>query len=201
MQETQALSQHPLGAARAQLHATYIIAQTDDGLVIIDQHAAHERITYERMKAQYVEGNAKSQALLLPEVVTLDPSSSAVILQHAAGLAAFGLEVEEFGQGAVLVRAVPALLAKANIKTLLGDIAATLDEKDGALVLRERLDEICSSMACHGSVRAGRVLNSDEMNALLRQMEATPFSGQCNHGRPTFIKLKLDDIEKLFARR
>ncbi len=200
-------SNFPLGAARAQIHGTYIIAQTDDGIVIIDQHAAHERLMYERLKAQLTGTNTTppAQALLLPEVVELDPSSTATLLANADALRRLGLDVEDFGQGAVLVRSVPALLGApargANIKSLLVDLAATLDEKDSAAALRDYMDAVCSTMACHGSVRAGRTLNADEMNALLRQMEVTPFSGQCNHGRPTFIKLKLDDIEKLFARR
>ncbi|MGE3769697.1 MAG: DNA mismatch repair endonuclease MutL [Bdellovibrionales bacterium] len=190
----------PLGSARAQIHATYIIAQTDDGLVIVDQHAAHERLTYERMKAQLAAKAPQSQALLLPEVVELDPSSTAKLLQSTPLLVQLGLEIEEFGQGAVLVRAVPALLMKASIKNMLVDLAARLDEEDSARGLQDRMEDICSTLACHNSVRAGRILNTEEMNALLRQMEATPFSGQCNHGRPTFVKLKLDDIEKLFSR-
>lgn len=191
----------PLGAARAQLHATYIIAETADGLVIVDQHAAHERLTYERLKAERAAGQVPSQQLLLPEVVELDPASASRLCAESAALAMLGLELEEFGTGAVLVRSTPAALGTPTIKKLVHDLAAYLADGNSKTNLQSYLDAVCSSMACHGSIRAGRVLNVVEMNALLRQMEATPFSGQCNHGRPTFIKLKREDIEKLFARR
>ena len=175
----------PLGAARAQVHGTYIVAQTRDGIVVVDQHAAHERLVYERMKAQMAEGSVIRQALLTPEVVELDPAEADRVLARAEELAQLGLIVEPFGGGAGLLR----------------DIADDLAEHGAALALSERLGEVCGTMACHGSVRAGRVLSAPEMNALLRQMEATPHSGQCNHGRPTYVELKLNDLEKLFGRR
>ncbi|GAB4181609.1 MAG: DNA mismatch repair endonuclease MutL [Thalassobaculales bacterium] len=192
---------HPLGAARAQLHATYILAQTEDGIVIVDQHAAHERLVYERMKAALAAGGVARQMLLLPEVVELEPAAAARIADRAAELARLGLVVEPFGAGAVLVREVPALLGVTDVKGLLRDLADSLAEFDQGLSLEARLADVCGTMACHGSVRAGRRLAAEEMNALLRQMEATPHSGQCNHGRPTYVELKLADIERLFGRR
>ena len=191
----------PLGAARAQVHGTYIVAQTRDGIVVVDQHAAHERLVYERMKAQMAEGAVTRQALLTPEVVDLDPAEADRVLSRADELAALGLVVEPFGGGAVLVRETPALLGDCDVQGLIRDIADDLAEHGAALALSERLGEVCGTMACHGSVRAGRVLSAAEMNALLRQMEATPHSGQCNHGRPTYVELKLADLEKLFGRR
>jgi DNA mismatch repair protein MutL len=191
----------PLGAARAQLHETYIIAQTEDGIVIVDQHAAHERLVYERMKAMLANGGVRRQALLIPEVVELDPSEAEAINARAEELAQLGLVIEPFGAGAVLVRETPALLGHVDAAGLLRDLVDDIAELGEAHALKERLEEVCSSMACRGSVRAGRRLTGDEMNALLRQMEATPFSGQCNHGRPTYVELKLSDIEKLFGRR
>jgi DNA mismatch repair protein MutL len=191
----------PLGAARAQVHETYIVAQTRDGMVIVDQHAAHERLVYERMKAEMSEGGVARQALLLPEVVELDPAEAERVTARAEELAGLGLVVEPFGPGAVLVREVPALLGETDAAGLVRDIADDLAENGQALALKERLAEVCSTMACHGSVRAGRRLTAAEMNALLRQMEATPHSGQCNHGRPTYVELKLADIERLFGRR
>lgn len=192
----------PLGAARAQLHENYIVAQTENGLVIVDQHAAHERLVYERFKAQMAERGVEKQGLLTPEIIDLDEAESARILDHAQELARLGLEVEPFGAGALAVQSVPALLgAKANIPGLLRDLADELAEHGNAQSLEERLNHILSTMACHGSVRSGRRLNAQEMNALLRQMEQTPLSGQCNHGRPTYIELSLSDIEKLFGRR
>jgi DNA mismatch repair protein MutL len=195
------LEDFPLGAARAQVHETYIVAQTRDGVVIVDQHAAHERLVYERMKTQLAEGGVARQALLLPEVVELDPNDAARVGDKAEELAKLGLILEPFGAGAVLVREAPALLGDTDIHGLVRDIADDLAENGVALALGERLQEVCSTMACHGSVRAGRRLNATEMNALLRQMEATPHSGQCNHGRPTYVELKLADIERLFGRR
>jgi len=192
---------YPLGAARAQVHETYIVAQTRDGMVIVDQHAAHERLVYERMKAEMDAGGVARQALLLPEVVELDPAEAERVAARAEELAALGLVVEPFGPGAVLVREAPALLGETDIQGLVRDIADDLAENGQALALKERLAEVCSTMACHGSVRAGRRLTAAEMNALLRQMEATPHSGQCNHGRPTYVELKLADIERLFGRR
>ena len=191
----------PLGAARAQLHGTYIVAQTRDGLVVVDQHAAHERLVYERMKTQMAAGSVTRQALLTPEVVELDPAEAERVSARADELAQLGLIVEPFGAGAVLVRETPALLGDTDVQGLIRDIADDLAEHGAALALSERLGEVCGTMACHGSVRAGRVLSAPEMNALLRQMEATPHSGQCNHGRPTYVELKLADLEKLFGRR
>ena len=192
---------YPLGAARAQVHETYIVAQTRDGVVIVDQHAAHERLVYERMKAQMASGAVARQTLLLPEVVELDPAEAERVCARAEELAALGLTVEPFGPGAVLVRETPALLGDTDVAGLVRDIADDLAENGAPLALGERLAEVCSTMACHGSVRAGRRLNAAEMNALLREMEITPHSGQCNHGRPTYVELKLADIERLFGRR
>ncbi|HEY0435103.1 MAG TPA: DNA mismatch repair endonuclease MutL [Phenylobacterium sp.] len=191
----------PLGAARAQVHETYIVAQTRDGVVIVDQHAAHERLVYERMKAEMADGGVARQALLLPVVVELDPAEADRVIAKADELAALGLLVEPFGPGAVLVRETPALLGETDAAGLVRDIADDLAENGAALALKERLEDVCSTMACHGSVRAGRRLSAPEMNALLRQMEVTPHSGQCNHGRPTYVELKLADIERLFGRR
>ena len=194
-------TQFPLGAARAQVHATYIVSQTQDGVVIVDQHAAHERLVYEQMKVQLAGQGVARQLLLLPEVVELDPSDAERICERAGELAGLGLVLEPFGEGAVLVRETPALLGDTDIPGLVRDIADDLVENGALLALGERLAEVCGTMACHGSVRAGRRLNATEMNALLRQMEVTPHSGQCNHGRPTYVELKLADIETLFGRR
>ena len=191
----------PLGAARAQIHETYIVAQTEDGIVIVDQHAAHERLVYERMKQMLANGGVRRQGLLIPEVVELDPSEAEAIVARAEELVQLGLVVEAFGPGAILVRETPALLGHVDAAGMLKDLADDIAELGEAHALKERLEEVCSSMACRGSVRAGRRLTGDEMNSLLRQMEATPFSGQCNHGRPTYVELKLADIEKLFGRR
>ncbi|HEY2051974.1 MAG TPA: DNA mismatch repair endonuclease MutL [Caulobacteraceae bacterium] len=193
--------EYPLGAARAQVHGTYIVAQTRDGVVIVDQHAAHERLVYERMKAQLAAGGVARQVLLLPEVVELDPAEAERVCARGAELAELGLVVEPFGPGAVLVRETPSLLGETDAAGLVRDIADDLAEDGAPLSLGERLAEVCSTMACHGSVRAGRRLTAPEMDALLREMEATPRSGQCNHGRPTYVELKLADIEKLFGRR
>ena len=193
--------QFPLGAARAQVHETYIVAQTRDGIVIVDQHAAHERLVYERMKVEADGGGVARQALLLPEVVELDPAEAERVAGRADELAELGLVLEPFGPGAVLVRETPALLGDTDVAGLVRDIADDLAETGAALSLKERLAEVAGTMACHGSVRAGRRLSAAEMNALLRQMEATPHSGQCNHGRPTYVELKLSDIERLFGRR
>ena len=192
---------NPLGAARAQLHETYILAQTRDGVVIVDQHAAHERLVYERMKQQIAAGGVARQTLLKPEVVNLDPAEAERVAARAQELAELGLILERFGPGAVLVRETPALLGDVDVQGLVKDIADDLAEADGALALKERLGEVCGTLACRGSVRAGRRLNAAEMNALLREMEITPHSGQCNHGRPTYVELKLADIERLFGRR
>ncbi len=192
---------YPLGAARAQVHGTYIVAQTADGIVIVDQHAAHERLVYERMKQALAGDGVKRQGLLIPEVVELDETAAARLVARAEELAELGLTLESFGPGAVVVREVPALLGQTDVQGLVRDLADELAEFGAALSLKERLEEVCGTLACHGSVRAGRRLNQDEMNALLRQMEATPHSGQCNHGRPTYVELKLADIERLFGRR
>lgn len=192
---------YPLGVARGQVHGTYIIAQTADGIVIVDQHAAHERLVYERMKSALDADGLKRQMLLIPEVVEIEEAAADRLLARAAELADLGLAVEGFGPGTIVVREVPALLGDADVQGLIRDLADDLTEWDEALALKDRLADVCATMACHGSVRAGRRLNGDEMNALLRQMEATPHSGQCNHGRPTYVELKLKDIEKLFGRR
>jgi len=195
------LQSYPLGAARAQLHETYIVAQTTDGIVIVDQHAAHERLVYERMKQHLDSGRVPRQVLLLPEVVELGEAEAARLSARSAELAELGLVLEGFGGGAVVVREVPALLGDVAVQTLVRDLADALAEYDSVQPLKDRLEDVCGTMACHGSVRAGRRLTLDEMNALLRQMEATPHSGQCNHGRPTYVELRLADIEKLFGRR
>jgi DNA mismatch repair protein MutL len=191
----------PLGAARAQVHNAYIIAQTADGLVIVDQHAAHERIVYETLKRQREGRGVERQALLSPLVVDLDLDAAALIEAHADELAALGLVVEAFGPGAVLVREAPAVIAQGDLAALVRDLAADLEGEDGAESLSRRLDQRLSTFACHHSVRFGRALKPEEMNALLRTMEATPGAGQCNHGRPTYVELKLADIERLFGRR
>ncbi|MCJ9428468.1 DNA mismatch repair endonuclease MutL [Kordiimonas marina] len=191
----------PLGTARGQVHATYIVSQTADGIVIVDQHAAHERLVYERMKKQIAATGVARQTLLLPEVVELEEGPAERLTARADELAGLGLIIEPFGEGAVVVREVPAMLGKMNVQGLVRDLADELTELDEALSLKERLEDVAGTMACHGSVRAGRRLTVDEMNALLREMEATPHSGQCNHGRPTYVELKLADIEKLFGRR
>jgi DNA mismatch repair protein MutL len=191
----------PLGIARAQLHETYIVAQTKDGIVLVDQHAAHERLVYERMKEALANGGVKRQTLLIPEIVELDEADAARVVAKADELAELGLVVESFGPGAVAVRETPALLGELDVRGLIRDLADELAEHGAALSLKERLADVCGTIACHGSVRAGRRLTGPEMDALLRQMEATPHSGQCNHGRPTYVELKLADIEKLFGRR
>lgn len=195
------LQNYPLGAARGQLHETYIVAQTADGIVIVDQHAAHERLVYERMKVNLEAGKVPRQALLLPEVVELTEAEASRLSARATELAELGLVLEGFGAGAVVVREVPALLGDVAVQNLVRDLADAIAEYGNVLPLREKLEDVCGTMACHGSVRAGRRLTLDEMNALLRQMEATPHSGQCNHGRPTYVELKLADVEKLFGRR
>ncbi len=192
---------YPLGAARAQLHGAYIVAQTGDGIVIVDQHAAHERLVFERMKAALADGAVARQGLLLPEVVELDEAAADRLCARADELAELGLVLERFGAAAVVVREIPAILGGADAKALALDLADDLAEFGTGLALRERLEEVCSTMACHGSVRAGRRLGVDEMDALLRRMERTPYAGQCNHGRPTYVELKLADIERLFGRR
>jgi DNA mismatch repair protein MutL len=192
---------HPLGVARGQVSATYIVAEAEDGLVIVDQHAAHERLVLERMRAACAGGAVPRQPLLLPEVVELDEPDCDRIEAAAAELGDLGLEVERFGPTAILVRATPAALGGTDVRGLLGDIAAELAELGSGFSLQEKLDHVAATIACHGSVRAGRVLSVAEMNALLREMEVTPRSGQCNHGRPTWVKLAHSDIERLFGRK
>ena len=195
------LIDRPLGAARAQVHETYIVAQTRDGIVIVDQHAAHERIVYERMKAALEKTGVARQILLIPEIVELDEADVERLAARADELARFGLVLEPFGPGAVAVRETPSLLGEIDAPALVRDLAEHMAEWDEALPLERRLMHVAATMACHGSVRAGRRLKPEEMNALLREMEATPNSGQCNHGRPTYVELKLSDIERLFGRK
>ena len=192
---------YPLGVARGQLHETYIVAQTANGIVLVDQHAAHERLVMERIQAQLATKSVVRQILLLPEVVELDESGAQCIVARIEELAELGLVVEPFGKATIVVREYPAVLGESNIQGLVHDLADELAEMDQALALKDRLDNVCASMACHGSIRAGRRLTVDEMNALLREMECTPRSGQCSHGRPTYVELKLSDIESLFGRR
>ena len=191
----------PLGAAQAQLHKNYIVAQTNEGLVIVDQHAAHERLVYEKMKIHLKEGGIKRQVLLIPEVVDLENAKIQRLLELKDDFTRLGLILEKFGEGAILVREIPSILGDINIKNLVIDIVDELEEFGSSTVLEDKLGHICGTIACHSSVRSGRTLRIEEMNALLREMEATPHSGQCNHGRPTYVELKLSDIEKLFGRR
>jgi DNA mismatch repair protein MutL len=195
------LIERPLGAARAQVHETYIVTQTRDGIVIVDQHAAHERIVYERLKAALARTGVARQILLIPEIVELDEVDVERLITRADELARYGLAIEPFGPGAVAVRETPSLLGEIDARSLVRDLSEHMAEWDEALPLERRLMHVAATMACHGSVRAGRRLKPDEMNALLREMEATPNSGQCNHGRPTYVELKLADIERLFGRR
>ena len=192
---------YPLGVARGQVAATYIVAEAEDGLVIVDQHAAHERLVLERMRAAREGGSISRQSLLIPEVVELDEPDCDRLDTAAGELSDMGLEIERFGPTAMLVRAVPAALGKTDAKALLSDLASEIAELGGPLSLKEKLDHVAATIACHGSVRAGRILSVAEMNALLREMEATPRSGQCNHGRPTWVKLGHSEIEKLFGRK
>ena len=198
--EEEILSAYPLGAAKAQLHKTYIVAETSTGLCVIDQHAAHERLVMEQMKAQYSQGQVKSQSLLLPEIVELPYDQIEAVAAEAEQLRNTGLDVEAFGPGAVMIRAVPALLGQTDVKSLIRDLAEELIQLGGTTALDDKIGHILATLSCHSSVRSGRRLNADEMNALLRQMEITPAAGQCNHGRPTFITLTLADLEKLFGR-
>ncbi|MBA4750049.1 MAG: DNA mismatch repair endonuclease MutL [Alphaproteobacteria bacterium] len=191
----------PLGHARAQVHRTYIVAQADDSLILVDQHAAHERLVYERLKEDFFAKGVARQGLLVPDIIELPTAQTALVLEHAETLEKMGLSVEGFGGNCLLVRETPALLGPIDSKRLLQDVAASLEDDGQALSLQERLFETLSTMACHGSVRAGKHMSLEEMNTLLRQMEETPHSGQCNHGRPTYVELKVSDIEKLFGRR
>jgi DNA mismatch repair protein MutL len=195
------LTAGPLGAARAQLHQTYIVAETEDSVVIVDQHAAHERLVYERMKTMLAAGGVARQGLLIPVVVELDPDEAALVADCTHELAELGLAIEAFGPGAVAVREVPALLGDTDVTGLVRDLVAGVLSDGTTTALKDRLEQVCATMACHGSVRAGRRLTPEEMNALLREMEATPHSGQCNHGRPTYVELKRADVERLFGRR
>ena len=200
-QAIEKITNYPLGVARGQVHETYVIAQTGDGLVIVDQHAAHERLVHERIKNALDDQGVHRQGMLIPEVVELDEASADRLIARADELAELGLVIEPFGTGAIVVRETPALLGETNVIGLIQDLADDLSEFDEAISLKDRLGDVCATMACHGSIRAGRRLNAQEMNALLREMEATPHSGQCSHGRPTYVELKLADIEKLFGRR
>jgi DNA mismatch repair protein MutL len=195
------LIERPLGAARAQIHETYIVSQTRDGLIIVDQHAAHERIVYERMKAAVEKTGVARQILLIPEIVELDEADAARLAARADELAQFGLAIEAFGPGAVAVRETPSMLGDIDVRGLVTDLAEHMAEWDDELPLERRLLHVSATMACHGSVRAGRRLKPEEMNALLREMEDVPNSGQCNHGRPTYVELKLSDVERLFGRK
>ncbi|HKL06399.1 MAG TPA: DNA mismatch repair protein MutL, partial [Roseovarius sp.] len=190
----------PLGAAKAHLHENYIVAQTRDGMVIVDAHAAHERLVYEKLKRQMAENGVAAQALLIPEIVDLSEGDAARMLELADDLAGLGLVIEAFGGGAVAVRETPAILGQCDARAMVLDIVDELADQGDSTTVKARIDAILSRVACHGSVRTGRRLQADEMNALLREMEATPHSGQCNHGRPTYVNLKLADIERLFGR-
>jgi DNA mismatch repair protein MutL len=190
----------PLGAARAQLHETYIIAQTATGMVIVDAHAAHERLVYERLKRQMAEAGVAAQALLIPEIVDLSAGDAARLLELAPDLRRLGLGVEAFGGNAVAVRETPAVLGQVDAGGLIADILDELSDLGDSGLVQARIEAVLSRMACHGSVRSGRAMRAEEMNALLREMEATPHSGQCNHGRPTYVELRLTDIERLFGR-
>ena len=189
-----------LGAARAQVHENYIISQTADGIVIVDQHAAHERLVYEKLKNKMALNGVSSQTLLIPEIIELSEQDSAVLMDLSAELSRFGLSIENFGGNSIVVRETPAILGEVNAKSLILDILDELKDWSESNLVKEKLDAILSRVACHGSIRSGRIMKGEEMNALLREMEITPHSGQCNHGRPTYVELKLSDIEKLFGR-
>jgi DNA mismatch repair protein MutL len=190
----------PLGAARAQVHGTYIVSQTRDGMILVDMHAAHERLVYERLKRQRAEHGVAAQALLIPEIVELSAGDAARLLDFAEPLRALGLSIEGFGAGAIAVQETPAILGKVDAAGLIRDLLDEIADLGDPTALEARIDAVLSRMACHGSIRSGRQMRADEMNALLREMEATPHSGQCNHGRPTYVELKLADIERLFGR-
>ena len=195
------MSEYPMGAARAQFHNTYIITETADGITIVDQHAAHERLVMEKMKTALAEGGISRQMLLLPEVIEPGRAEAGLLLDHQDMLASLGLVIESFGDGAVLVREVPAILGQADVKSMIMDIIEELQHIGNSTILDDKINHVLATLSCHGSVRAGRQLNITEMNALLREMEVTPRSGQCNHGRPTWIALSLKEVEKLFSRR
>ena len=194
------LISNKLGAARAQVHENYILSQTSDGIIIVDQHAAHERLVYERLKKQMSLNGVSSQTLLIPEIIELSEQDSALLMEISVELDRFGLGIENFGGSSIIVRETPAILGKVNSKNLILDILDELKETSHTNLVKEKLDAILSRIACHGSIRSGRIMRAEEMNALLREMEVTPHSGQCNHGRPTYVELKLSDIEKLFGR-
>jgi DNA mismatch repair protein MutL len=198
--EPEAMVDQPLGAARGQVHENYIIAQTKDGMVIVDQHAAHERLVYEKLKKQMAENGVAAQALLIPEIVEMSDADAATLLTHAEALSKLGLTLEPFGAGAIAVRETPAILGEVNAGAMVRDILDELDDLGDTQLVADKIEAVLSRVACHGSIRSGRWMRADEMNALLREMEATPHSGQCNHGRPTYVELKLADIERLFGR-
>ena len=200
IEDFKAQEDHPLGAARAQVHENYIIAQTDTGIVIVDGHAAHERLVYEKLKTQMAQNGVAAQALLIPEIIEMSDSDAAQLLAVADDLTRFGLTIEPFGGGAIAVRETPAILGEVNAQAMLRDILDELDDQGSSTSVQEKLEAILSRVACHGSIRTGRRMRGEEMNALLREMEQTPRSGQCNHGRPTYVELKLSDIERLFGR-
>ena len=200
IEDFKAQEDHPLGAARAQVHENYIIAQTDTGIVIVDGHAAHERLVYEKLKTQMAQNGVAAQALLIPEIIEMSDSDAAQLLAVADALTRFGLTIEPFGGGAIAVRETPAILGEVNAQAMLRDILDELDDQGSSTLVQEKLEAILSRVACHGSIRTGRRMRGEEMNALLREMEQTPRSGQCNHGRPTYVELKLSDIERLFGR-
>ena len=192
---------YPLGAAKAHLHENYIIAQNDKGMVIVDAHAAHERLTYERFKKQLSEKGIEKQGMLTPKIIEVGEDNARRLLDKSEQLSKLGLDIENFGSGAITVQSIPSILGnKTDIDRLIYDLIDEIAENDSVQGLEEEINNILATMACHGSVRTGRRLNVEEMNSLLRQMENTPMSGQCNHGRPTYIELKLSDIEKLFGR-
>jgi DNA mismatch repair protein MutL len=190
----------PLGAARAQVHENYIIAQTKTGIVLVDQHAAHERLVYEKLKKLMAENGVASQALLIPEVIELGANDAQTLLDLADDLAGLGLVIEAFGGGAIAVRETPAILGRVDAKAMIMDILDELADLGDSQTVQARIEAVLSRVACHGSIRSGRWMRGEEMNALLREMESTPHSGQCNHGRPTYVELKLSDIERLFGR-
>jgi DNA mismatch repair protein MutL len=194
------ITKRPLGAARGQVHENYIIAQTEDGVVIVDQHAAHERLVYEKLKKQMAENGVAAQALLIPDVVELSQDDADRLLSVADDLSRMGLTIEPFGAGAVAERETPAILGEVDSNGLLKDILDELDDMGQTQLVQDKIEAFLSRVACHGSIRSGRVMRAEEMHALLREMEATPHSGQCNHGRPTYVELKLSDIERLFGR-
>jgi DNA mismatch repair protein MutL len=195
------MSSYPLGVARGQLHGNYIVTQTADGLILVDQHAAHERLVYERLKRERAASGITIQPLLIPQVVDLDPVQIEHLTSAGDVLRQSGLLAEPFGEGAMIVREIPAAISQDDLPALLRDLADDLAELDASSVIEERVNHVLATIACHHSVRSGRIMRPEEMNALLREMEVTPNSGQCNHGRPTFIELKLADIERLFGRR